>query len=242
MTNTKSTLDHELASWIIEKIGELEGRSKFCAHNAIRFLHWANETIETSHIVSSFCAMHATEEAVAAFISAAKAYGHGEFAKKINLHDHLSKALVSILAQRISILASKGKLAVAVHMSGDHLALRIPKGKDGYHFGHLHLSSFRIGQSTERDIKEHTLLGDLPPLEELRKEVAKGADMRNKLLYASNKGFPSEDIDAEASLKRETQLSLGLIWAAVDLRYEHDQEVPFVRDILEQMAAFNELR
>lgn len=85
-------------------------------------------------------------------------------------------------------------------------------------------------------------MGEIPPLEKLNKEVVKAANIRNELLYASNKGFPTGLVDAKASLKQETQLSLGLIWAAIDLRHEPDKEVPFIKDILEQMAAFNETR
>jgi len=241
MDAIKTLLDHDAARWIIGKIEHLEGRSKFCAHNAIRFLQWADEIFETSHPVASFCAMHATEEAVASFISAAKMHDHKDCAKKVNLHDHPSKALVSLLVQRLSRIAKEADLAIAVNSSESGLVLRIPIGGN-FEYRELHLSIFRAHQNTGQDIDKHIPLGELPNLRELKAEVEKVADARNKLLYASDKGLPPGFIEPEKSLIRETQLSLGLIWAAIDLHMHHDQETPFVRNLLGQMAAFNATR
>ena len=101
-------LDHEIARWIFDHANNLEnGRTKFCSFNALRFLRWAHEIFEVSPIVASFCALNATEEAVAAFISAAKNHGHRKYAKNVNLHNHHSKALVSVFAQRCTQVVSQ---------------------------------------------------------------------------------------------------------------------------------------
>lgn len=47
----------------------------------------------------------------------------------------------------------RGNLAIAVPMGGDHLAVRIPKDEEGYHYKTLHLDTFRLGLNTELDIK-----------------------------------------------------------------------------------------
>jgi hypothetical protein len=233
-------LDQDMARWVVNRIADLEGRSKYCAHNSIRFLKWADEIFPTSHIVSSFCALHATEEAVAAFISAAKNCGYSDDAKKVNLHDHRAKALVSILVQRLSMLAGQGKLAISVSPSARSLALRIPMN-DSYHYGELHLSNFHIrhDQEAEEASPDLVLLGDMPNLDELRHEVESGKEARNLLLYASDRGYPSGFSEPDASLRREAQISLALIWAAIDLKLQPTSDAPFILDVLRRLSSFD---
>lgn len=150
MNSPSSLLEHDVSKWIVNKISLLDnGRAKFCSFNAVRFLHWANEIFDTSPIVSSFCALNATEEAVAAFISAAKEHGHRDHAKHVNLHNHHSKALVSVFAQRCTNIANQRRLGFALHPNHDKLVFRVQKD-GGYHHGDLHLSVFRIHPDTCR--------------------------------------------------------------------------------------------
>lgn len=230
-------LEHQFSQLIMANANNLEDcRTKFCSVNSLRFLHWAHETYETSPIVASFCALNATEEAVVAFISAAKKHGHKKYAKQINLHCHRSKALVSVFAQRCSKIAKQGKLSIALYPSRDTLAFRVPNG-DEYHYGDLHLSKFRINSKAQApgDIE----LGETPSLEDIQAEVERVAEARNKLLYATNTGIQTGFKDPQASLIRETKLSLGLIWAAVDIYINPDQDRPFIDNILEDMASIH---
>lgn len=239
-TSSSALLDHDVSRWILGKIDKLEGRAKFCSYNAVRFLRWANEIFETSHIVSSFCALNATEEAVAAFISAAKAHGHREHARNVNLHNHHSKALVSIFAQRCTLVAEQGKLAIALHPRSDTLAFRVPKGS-GYHYGNLHLSAFRIHASTEQNVNEDIPLGDVPSFEEIEQEARRAAEARDKLLYATDNGYQTGFIEPGYEIARNTALSLGLIWAAVDMYMHPDQNRPFVEETLQNLTASAEM-
>ena len=241
MSVIRPMLEGEVPGWVVKKIANLEGRSKFCAYNAIRFLDWADEIFEISPVVASFCAMHATEEAVASFISAAKSHSQLKHAKQVNLHDHLSKALVSILAQRFSNILGKKSFAFAINKSTDSLSFRIPH-KNGFHYGDLHLSIFQVSSGDGQIEEDHILSGDIPPLKELEKAVKKGAEARNKIIYASNTGCPTGFSDPEACMIRETKLSLGLIWAAVDIHLVTDQDVPFVEEMIRQMVKFNSSR
>lgn len=232
-------LEHEVTRWIVDKANNLENcRAKFCSINALIFLRWAHEIFETSPIVASFCALNATEEAVAAFIAAAKKHGHKEFAKQVNLHDHQSKALVSMFAQRCSCAAEQGRLAFALGLNRDNLAFRVPDG-DGYRYDHLHLSAFRIHPNTEMPGNGNIALGDMPSPEDLQAEATKVAEARNRLLYATDTGIPSGFKSPQTSLLRETQLSLGLIWATVDMYMNPDQDRPFIDNVLEGMASLN---
>lgn len=231
--SSREMLNEEISRWIIGKIDSLEGRAKFASLNAVRFLHWSNDIFDVSPIISSFAAMHATEEAVSAFISAARVHGHRQHANKINLHNHKSKALISIFAQRISCLLEQGKVSIGIHPKQDVLAYRVPI-EGGYHHDALHLSSFGIGD--KGDETNGIPLGDKPSLEDVAKEAAKVAQARNKIMYATENGWPTGFINPEREIVRNTALSIGLIWAAVDMYMYSDHNRLIVDQVLSDMA------
>lgn len=109
--------------------------------------------------------------------------------------------------------------------------------KNGYRYGPLNLSSFRIHPNNEEADNSQIALGSMPPIEDLQAEVRKVAEARNDLLYATNTGVQTGFKSPEASLFRETQLSLGLIWATVDMYMNPDQDRPFINQVLEGMAS-----
>ena len=231
--SSREILNAEISQWIINKIDKLEGRAKFCSLNAVRFLHWSNDVFDASPIVASFCAMHATEEAVAAFISAAKVHSHKKYAGKVNLHDHKNKALISIIAQRISLLLAQGSVSIAILPNQDVLAYRAPT-EAGYRHDALHLSSFSLGDDTSE--ANAILLGDTPSLEDVANESSRVAELRNYLIYATNTGYPTGFDNPEYEVARNTALSIGLIWAAVDMYMHPDHNRLIVDQILSGMA------
>lgn len=177
--SSREILDEEISQWVISKIGNLDGRAKFSSINAIRFLQWSNDIFNVSPIVACFTAMHATEEAVSASIVAAQVHGHKRYAKKINLKNHKNKALVSIFAQRMSLLLAQSKVSIGIHPKEDVLAYRVQK-EGGYHYDALHLSSFSIGG--EDDEANGIPLGDRPSFEEVADEASRAARLRNDLI------------------------------------------------------------
>lgn len=231
--SSSEILKEEISQWIISKINCLEGRAKFSSINAARFLRWSNDIFNISPIVASYTSMHATEEAVAAFIAAAKGHGHKKYANEINLHNHKNKALVSIFVQRMSHLLEQGKVSVAIHPKQDALAYRVPT-KDGYHIDALHLSSFSIGSKYGE--ANGISLGDTPLLEDVVKEADRVSQARNKIMYASENGYPTGFIEPEHEIARNTALSLGLIWAAVDIYMHPDHNRLIVDQVLSGMA------
>ena len=235
MSTIDELLKHDLALWVGKNTEILHGRSRYCALNSIRFLNFASDTFEISPIVSAFCALNALEEAVASFVSAAKSCGHRDYAKDVNIHDHKIKALVSIIAQRITKIVSDSGASVAIR-DDRHLAFRlIIEGKA--HYGDLSLSIFRPNKVENESFG--ILLGEMPSLAELRSEVQRDADARNKLLYASDGGIPSGFVSPEAELVRAAKLSLGMIWAAIDIHLSTKADRPFVDEMLKQIVAFS---
>ena len=114
----------EPGAWIASQVNELPERGKFRAANALRSLQWANGIFDAGMpIPACFCALHATEEAVASFISCAKECGYDE-AKNINIKDHEAKATVSLMAQKVSDILFPYQVAIAVNPNTQTLAAR----------------------------------------------------------------------------------------------------------------------
>ena len=91
MTEIERIMQLEVSGWIREKIKELPDSGKFRAVSAIRSLQWANANyVAGMPIPAAYFALHATEEAVASFISCAKDCHYGDDAK-INLRDHQAR-------------------------------------------------------------------------------------------------------------------------------------------------------
>ena len=67
---------------------------------------------------------------------------------------------------------------------------------------------------------------------ELRKAVKVGQEARNAIFYASSDGYPTGFDDPSESLARECQLTLGLIWGAIDLTRNEGQRIPFIEQAL----------
>ena len=117
-------MQQETAIWISKQIIELPDRAKFRAFSAIRSLQWANNIYASDMpIPACFCALHATEEAVAAFISCAKVCGYKD-ARKINITNHMHKATISLLAQKVSDILSQYQVAVALNPENDGFVAR----------------------------------------------------------------------------------------------------------------------
>lgn len=231
--SSSEILNTDISQWVINKIDSLQGRAKFSSFNAVRFLCWSNGIFDVSPIVASYAAMHATEEAVSAFIAAAQMHGHKKYAKKINLKNHKQKALISIFAQRMSLLLTQGEVSIGVHQEQDVLAYRVPK-EDGYHYDALHLSSFSIG-SKDGEVNGIPL-GDTPSLEDVANEADRVAQARNEIMYATENGFPTGFDNPEREIARNTALSIGLIWAAVDMYMYPGHNRLIVDQVLSAMA------
>lgn len=236
-----SIWDSTVSQWIIRNISVLEGRSRYCADNSIRFALWASDFQESYSPVASFCALHAVEEAVAAFISAAKFCSHKERAKAVNIHDHQSKALVSILAARSTSAAKRRRLAIAVHPDGQSLVYRLPI-EDGHAYDRLHLSAFHVDFDGTSEPGNRHFLGQVRLLDDIEAEVKRVSDARNRVLYASDTGTPVGFLDIEKEVKKAAQLSLGLIWGSIDLHLDPAQGGNFVQTILDKMIDLNAAR
>jgi len=221
------------AIWINDHIKELPNRAKFRAANSLRSLQWANAIYESGlPIPACYCALHATEEAVAAFISCAKECGYGDNAK-INIKDHAAKATVSLLAQKVSTILEECNLAIGYMPNYDMLAAKYTvDGETHYNEASTKIFHFRDGEENLREDFYEELIQMFGDISELKKSVSKGQEARIGIFYATSSGLPTGFDEPEASLARECQITLGLIWAAIDIKKHEGELIPFVDQAL----------
>ncbi|MCF6431673.1 hypothetical protein [Leisingera sp. MMG026] len=221
------------STWIDSQIIALPDRGKFRASSALRSLQWANGIFDAGMpIPACFCALHATEEAVAAFVSCAKECGYDE-AKKINIKDHMAKATVSLLAQKVSGILFHYQVAVALNVETQTLAARyIVDGETHYTEASTKLFHFRDHEAQIMPDFYDEVVNMFGDVAELKKAVKIGQEARNAIFYASSDGYPTGFDDPSESLARECQLTLGLIWGAIDLTKNAGQKIPFIEQAL----------
>ncbi|HIP24835.1 MAG TPA: hypothetical protein EYG79_14775 [Rhodobacteraceae bacterium] len=227
-------MQRESAEWINNQIDKLPDRAKFRASSALRSLQWANGIYEAGMpIPACFCALHATEEAVAAFISCAKVYGYSS-AKMINIKDHAAKATISLIAQKVSSILLQYRVAVALNPKTGALAARYTvDGKTLYNEASTKLFHFHDGQGNIRPDFYEELVNMFGDVDELKAAVKAGQEARNTIFYASKTGYPTGFEKPEESLGRECQISLGLIWAALDMKKNGSERIPFIEQALQ---------
>ncbi len=233
-------LEHEIADWLQRRAAaDLKGRALACAINARSFLVRAEKIANVSTIVSYFCATHATEEAVAAFVSACKSAGYPE-AKAINLHDHKEKATVSAFAQFISGHLHDAGFSIEHRSDGDVLVARVRDG-DAVRYYPLGAHLFTFNEESQSEIHADAFegfLGLFGAPKDMRHHIVTRSTFRDKALYASKGGAPAMSNEVLAlQLQDHAFLTLGLIWAAIDV-VNHTQREPFFVQVL---GAINEV-
>lgn len=242
MTVVKILLDHPIADWAYRiALERLSGRAKACAVNARNHLVRAQKITdaEISTTIAYFCATHATEEAVACFIAAAKANCYKAWASKVNVRDHAHKAVVASYAQIIAGYAEDMRLSIAYNPGTDDVLMKVilDEGEVLYPLS-LPIFSFNedgLNQSPEG--ARAAFLDRFPDVPTMVKHVHKRASFRDNALYAGDGGGPAlsrEQLDV--ALREHTLLTFGLIWAAMDVM-KHQQPEPFVIQVLGAISA-----
>lgn len=224
----------EAALWIQKSIAELPDRARFRAWSAVRSLEWASRNFHGGMpIPAAYFALHATEEAVAAFVSCAKECGYSDDAK-INLRDHMAKSVVSLLAQKISNMLADFRVGLALEPQTDKLVVRFTVNcRQVHHEASVKLFQFTEGADGDRKVDFlDEIIEAFGSVGALKQTVMDGQTARNAILYATSNGLPTGFDDPVASLKRECQLSLGLIWAAIDTQRNRHEVIPFIAQAL----------
>jgi hypothetical protein len=231
----KSLIDHPAADWVSRKVYDrLSGRALSCAVNARNHLIRAQKIAEISTTVSYFCATHATEEAVACFVTSAKANGYRPWAGKVNIRDHVQKVVVASYAQVIADHAEQIGLAIAHDPAADDLLAKVRSvDKEVVYPLGLRLFSFNEdGENPSPAAAHDAFVSRFPDIRTMVEYVHARASFRDTALYARDGGAPELSRgQLDIGLREHTFLTMGLIWAAIDVTY-HKEPEPFVAQIL----------
>lgn len=225
MTIIKQLISTETANWIsTEAFNLLVGRPKYCAINAWQYLINADKIAHFSPNLSLFCATHATEEAVSAFIASAKLNGYRNEAKDINIRDHLHKTVIWTFARAVANHVQDLRFAFALHPEENDLYARLDRGNGPeYHPLHLGLISYNpdnADHSSDRAFEVFML--EFADDDEMLKVINRQTEIRNDTIYASKNGVPAITPKMlNMGLKEHTIITIGLIWAAMDMA-RHD--------------------
>ena len=216
-------------------ITRLTGRALSCAHNAVKFLRLADEISDISATVSYFCVSHAVEEAVACVIASAKDNNYKE-ARRISPKDHLHKVTVAQFAQMIGAQAMAHEFQIACHPSTPRLVYRAqPVGEEKPVEGILSLLIGRFSDNlddADGAAAENVFLSMFQDEAAMINFIHERANYRNRALYALDDGVPSMARDKlDIQLRDLGRITIGLLWAAVDLSY-HERREPVVLHLL----------
>lgn len=224
-------METESAKWINDQLEHLPERAKYRASSSIRSLFWANRIYyETGlPIPACYCALHATEEAVSAFVSCAKECGYGDDAKNINIKDHAAKATVSLLAQKITNFLAEFQPASALNPKTNRLTARVTVDGDVRYYDEP-LKFLHYGPSQDVIANDYydKLICSFSDISGLKAAVKQVQESRNGIFYADKNGIPMGFDEPEASLERECQLTLGLLWVSIEIQRCKGENIPFV--------------
>ena len=230
----RQILGSDITRWIQKTANDrLTKRARACAVNAINYLVRAEKIAPISTNVSFFCATHATEEAVASFVSACKAAGYDD-AKEINLHDHKHKAAVSTFAQLISGHTHEVGLHIAHKPDDNILVARLPTDT-GVQYGPLGMYLFSFNEDPE-NLSHANAFQSLSSLfndtAAMHSHIRERSGFRDHALYATDEGVNQLSEESLALLLQDhAYLTLGLVWAAIDVG-QHERREPFLLQVL----------
>ncbi len=126
------------------------------------------------------------------------------------------------------------KVAVGFDPRTDALAVRYAlDGKTLFNEASTKLFHFHDGQGSIRPDFYEELVNMFGDVDELKAAVKIGQEARNEIFYATSAGYPTGFNKPEESLGRECQISLGLIWAALDMKANENELIPFIVQALQ---------
>lgn len=221
---------HDAAKWIHNNIHTLPDRASYAASSAIRSLNWAN-TIDKINlkIPAQYCALHATEEAVACLIHVLKVKEYQK-SDNINIKDHEDKSTISIVSQGLINIFKEYEIQFAYSDTEDQIIIKTTfNGKLKYDTASLEYFSFSIenGNSMISDINEY--FGNF---DNLANQIQISRNARNKIFYADKDGYPTGFDDHKKCLEREVNLTIAMIWASINI-FNTNEKMKIVEQFLD---------
>ncbi|WP_273728863.1 hypothetical protein [Brucella gallinifaecis] len=227
-------MTNDMVKWIVKRIPDLPKKVQYRAYSAIRALDWSNRifSIDLS-VPAAFTALHATEEAVSAFITCAKNYKYGDDAK-INVKDHKQKAIITfLLTDSIKEIESL-KLGISYFKETNSIIVRYTE--DGKHeYMPATLVNFMHGDKTNNIISEDYLSEIISKHENIQNVMNKIIELqhaRNKIFYAHDKGYPSGFTQPIPEIRNQCIKTLALLWTCIDIHDSGKKKIRLIEQTL----------
>lgn len=225
----------DMFKWTERKLQNLPKPVQFRAFSAIRALSWSNRIFSIDlPIPATFTALHATEEAVAAFVTCAKHYKYGDDAK-INIRDHQQKATISFLTMMVVNFFNELKPGIAYHKDNDIIALRITNRQNETVHLPGSLYQFSFGDKSKGIIDTdfmHDIVNKYGDVKSIKDEIVNIQNARNKIFYASDDGYPSGFANPREEIRNECKKTLALLWTCVDIHENKNVRLRLVEQAL----------
>ncbi|MGC0055756.1 hypothetical protein ACNSPG_22400 (plasmid) [Brucella pituitosa] len=225
-------MSNDIVKWIEKRIQDLPKKVQYRAYSAIRALDWANRIFSIDlPIPAAFTALHATEEAVAAFITCAKHYKYGDDAK-INVKDHQQKAIITFLLTDIIKELESLKFGVSYFEKTNSIIVRYTED-DKHQYMPATLLNFMHGDKSKNIIDDDYLnhiISKHDNIQNIMNEIIELQHARNKIFYAHDKGYPSGFVQPIPEIRNQCIKTLALLWTCVDI---HDSGKTKIR-LIEQ--------
>lgn len=122
---------------------------------------------------------------------------------------------------------------MAVNPKTESLAARyIKDGKTYYQDASLKIFNFIDDQGQIQPEFYDVLVSMFGGVAKLKENVELSQEARNAIFYATSTGYPNGFDEPNDLLTRECQLSLGLIWAALDVKRNDGEQILFLEQAL----------
>lgn len=225
---------NDISKHIQKKLEHLPLPIRNRAYSAIQALNWTNRIFAIDlPVPSSFTALHATEEAVAALITCAKYCDYGKEAK-INIKDHRQKALIVFLLSELIEILIEFNLEIAFDNDSQKIAIKYVINNSTQHsIGQLSVFCFmdQLNMCPENEFMDLLIERNID-LKSILNKINELQNIRNKLFYADDEGYPTGFIEPVPEIRKECHKTLALLWACVDIYENRNDKIPLVQQTL----------
>jgi hypothetical protein len=231
---------HPLDQGVLECLDSVTGRAKQCAKSALVHLEKAQRIAALDAEMAIFRAITAEEEAATSLFFAVKQLGYAN-AERLRHRDHVHKnALIPFLfAVKHHIDGSTPTLRTNLVLKTNDgkkrltIELQMPDGRWGEPVPPLNFSIVGdVDGRRARFGREINQLAKGAGKANVQKYLKDVANLRNKLLYADEKGVPAVTGNVEDNLKRARE-KVFLLLRAVCLVFPYREHALFVQQALD---------
>lgn len=127
--------------------------------------------------------------------------------------------------------------ALAASNENPHLTIRITQNEET-EYSVLSTECFNVFVNGKPSLK-NDILSTLDGEKDIIDRILFIQNARNDILYAANDGYPVGFTDPIEAAKRDAYISLGLMWAAIDIFEIKDKKVPLAEEFIKLVIEYS---